>query len=80
MTDTVMLSEQVGPLAIFDGALFLVLALIAGLFITNFPFTGRVKALPGYRIFAGAFFVVTALSAAIFILAFIAVAFNPSLN
>lgn len=75
-----MLSEQVGPLAVIDGAIFIVLALIAGLFITNFPVTNRVKALGGYRVLAGAFFVLTVLTAVVFILAFIVVAFNLSLN
>lgn len=66
-----MLAEQVGPYGVGAGAAFIVLALIAALFVTDFPYTTQVKQLRAYPVLAGAFFTTSALAALGFIFAFV---------
>lgn len=76
MREVVMLSERIAPFAVGSGVLFILAALVAGLFVTNFPATAPIKALAGYRVIAGAYVAVGAMLLLFFAACFAIVTMN----
>lgn len=71
-----MLSERIAPLAVGSGMLCIILVLISGLFVTDFPATGHIKAMAGYRVLAGAYLTMEAALALFFCACFVIIVLN----